>query len=639
MRPYENRHAQDPKVPYPMLGHYSGLWYDNPCSAPSYDVASRVAWEKHFRDKFGVAIWDPPSHPDHNVRREWARFWAEAWTDYYLWRKQRQDELLRRRGRAFCHTAGNFSFISHPHGTIEFYLANRGIVDMPGPSEYVPGFCRGRFHFLIKTMLAVTHGRPGGKFYPNDLQIAESLAVAGTNTYRPDQAEFLAANVDLYGRVQPGGRIAVLFHVGHNLVESHLVDLQELVDQITDLGYPYEVVIEDDLGLEGGLAKQFPMLILAQTDLTEGQAAKLSRYLEAGGQLLLIGDCLVEGPRTYDLKSPPRWRPDRTVASLLTGKARNRAVIDQRQFLPAAGLRRAIDRLGGPGFRLDPADPHVLLNVLRQPKGDLTLLGLVNYSGQVKRNVAVRVPRGTPHAGWISRDGGGGMLSLRDGRLVVPELRYGCTVILGRDRAGIERVVERNAERFARPALSPDDKRFSAMTYGSWHARRIPAERVPGGQTLCRHRVGATDRGGYVLLDILAPKAIRAGQAARFDLRVLDTRYDYVEYWQLILEETTTGQRTTVTIPLPADNPHGAAGKLRGATLTANWTPKKTGTYQGYLAYRVTRLYHDGEPFLEPENVPAGHSGNTPANLFLRSQPVMKRPYEDRLRGLVVRVQ
>ena len=91
-------------------------------------------------------------------------------------------------------------------------------------------------------------------------------------------------------------------------------------------------------------------------------------------------------------------------------------------------------------------------------------------------------------------------------------------------------------------------------------------------------------------------------------------------------------------IPLPADNPHGEAGKLKGATLTAAWTPQEPGVYQAYLAYRVTRLYHDGEPFLGPESVPAGYSGNTPANLFLRSQPLMKRPYEDRLRGLVVRV-
>jgi hypothetical protein len=177
------------------------------------------------------------------------------------------------------------------------------------------------------------------------------------------------------------------------------------------------------------------------------------------------------------------------------------------------------------------------------------------------------------------------------------------------------------------------------MQYGKWHARRISPREVPEGRVLCRHRVGATDRGGYLLLDALAPRTMRKGQPDRFDLRVLDTRYDYVEYWQLVLEETTTGRRTIVPVPLPADNPHGQAGKLKAATLTAVWKPKKPGTYQAYLAYRVTRLYHDGEPFLEPENVPAGYSGRTPANLFLKSQPLMKRPYEDRLRGLVVRVQ
>src|SRR5207247_2166176 len=98
-----------------------------------------------------------------------------------------------------------------------------------------------------KTALAATHGRPAGKFYPNDVNIAESLAVSGVNTFAPEAAAFLAANVDLYANTQPGGRIAVLFHTEQNLIESQLVNLQELVDQITALGFPYEVVIEDDL--------------------------------------------------------------------------------------------------------------------------------------------------------------------------------------------------------------------------------------------------------------------------------------------------------------------------------------------------------------------------------------------------------
>jgi len=640
MRPYENNQAKDPKVPYPMLGHYSGLWYDNPCHAPTYDVASREAWEKHLRARFGVEVWDPPSHPDPNVRREWARYWGEAWADYYLWRKQLQDDLLRKRGKPLCLTAGNFSFISQPHGTIEFYLAKRGIVDMPGPSEYVPDFCRGRFHFLIKTMLAATHGRPAGKFYPNDMQIAESLAVCGTNTYRPDQAEFLAANVDLYGNAQPGGRIALLFHVDHNLIESHLVDLQELVDQITGLGFSYEVVTEDDLDREAALAGWFPILVISQTDLTEGQAAKLNRYLEGGGQLLLIGDCLIKGPRYYDLNAPPAWAPRRTVASALSDKARERAAVDERPFLPADDLKKAIGRLGGPGFHLWRGHPDVLINVLRQPKGDLILVSLVNYSGKPVRDLYVPMSAETAHvhAGWISRDGGAKMLSW-EYCVTAPELRYGGTIILGEDRAAVGRIVQRNAAKFPLNPLPPDFKWASATQYGAWHARQVDPAKVPEGQTLCRHRVGATDRGGYLFLDVVGPATAQVGQPAKLDLRVLDTRYDYVEYWQLIFEETTTGERTAVSIPLPPDNPHGEAAKLIGSALTASWTPTKPGTYQSYLSYRVTRLHHDGEPFLEPENVPAGYSGNTPANLFLKSQPLVKRPCEDRLRGLVLRVQ
>jgi hypothetical protein len=177
------------------------------------------------------------------------------------------------------------------------------------------------------------------------------------------------------------------------------------------------------------------------------------------------------------------------------------------------------------------------------------------------------------------------------------------------------------------------------MAYGGWHARQIPDDRVLADQTLCRHRVGATDRSGYLFLDLLAPKAGRAGEAARLELRVLDARYDHIEYWQLILEEAATGERTVVPVALPADNPHGEAAKLRGTTLTVAWTPQKAGIYRAFLSYRVTRLYHDGDPFLEPESVAAGYSGSTPANLFLKSQPVMKRLYEDRLRGIHVSVR
>ncbi|MBM4030584.1 MAG: hypothetical protein FJ291_02225 [Planctomycetes bacterium] len=641
MRPYENQHAKDPKAPYTMPGHYSGLWYDNPGSAPSYDVASRAAWEKHFKEKFGVEIPDPAGHPDPAVRREWARFWADAWADYYLWRKAYQNELLAKRGKPFCHTAGNFSFISQPHGTAEFWFAKRGCVDMFGPSEYVPEWCRGRFHFLIKAAMAASHGRPAGKFYPNDMQIAESLALCGTNTYRPEQAEFLAANADLWGNAQPGGRTALLFHVEQSLLESHLADSQALADQFTDLGLAYEVVTEDDLGAE--MAKQFPLLVISQTDITEDQAAKLGGYLEAGGRLLLLGDCLIEGPRTYDLNAPPAWAPRRTVASALTDKGQGHRLLDVRSPFPSHLLLNAIQMLGGASFSLFSGDPDhldILINVLRQPKGDLTLVSLVNYSGEMKRDVAFLVPPEVMgrHAGWLSRDGGGGMLAIRDGRIVVPELRYGCTVVLGRDRAAVERIVQRNVEKFPRAPLPPDFKWASAMRYGAWHGRQIPPDKVPEDQSLCRHRVGATDRGGYLFLDALAPKAAKVGEAAKLEFRVIETRYDHIEYWQVILEDTATGERTAVPIPLPADNPHGEGAKLAGTTLSATWTPKKPGAFQAYLAYRVTRIHHDGEPFLGPESVAAGYSGSTPANLFLKSQPLPKRPCEDRLRGVSVRV-
>jgi hypothetical protein len=640
LRPYENNYAKDPRVPYPMLGAYAGLWYDNPSSGTSYDPSCREAWERQFREKFGEEIRDPPTHANPAVRRQWAKFWGDAWAEYYLWRKQLQDRILRERGGPFCHTAGNFSFISQPHGTAEFYLAKRGAVDMPGPSEYVHDYCRGRFHFLIKTMLAATHGRPAGKFYPNDLQIAESLAVCGTNTYRPAQAEFLAANVDLFGLAQPGARIAVLFHVEHNLIESHLLDLQHLVDQIASLGFPYEVVIEDDLDRSRELAQATPLVVLCQTDLSPAQVEKLRSCVDAGARVLLLGDCLVAEDVSRP-QLPRQWRAQRTVADVLAEAKPDRVLADPRPLVPIDDLRGAIERLGGAGSCLSPGDPDVLLNVLRQPKGEFLLLGLVNYSGKDKRGLKIRLPdAGTGQsAGWISRDGGAGMLGLEGGAVTVPELRYGCTVLVAKDRAAVERVVQRNAARFPITPLAADVKRFAALDYGAWHGRRVLPENLSKDQVLCPHRVGATDRGGYLMADVVGPREVAVGSRARFEVRVLDTRYDYVEYWQIILEDTTTGERVTVPLPLPGDNPHGEAAKLLGATLSTVWTPQKAGQYQAFLAYRVTRVTHDGEPFLGPESVPAGYSGTTPANLFLKGQPLEKRPYEDRLRGLRVLVR
>ncbi|MFC1718313.1 hypothetical protein ACFL6S_31950 [Candidatus Poribacteria bacterium] len=346
-------------------------------------------------------------------------------------------------------------------------------------------------------------------------------------------------------------------------------------------------------------------------------------------------------PRYYDLNSPPDWLPDQTVVSLLSAKAQGRAVVEPDQWLHTADLRRAIAQLDTSDFRLEPADPDILINILRQPKWELTLVGLVNYSGNTRQDVAFRVPSGYEgqHVGWISSDGGAGMLSVQDGLITVPELRYGCTVLLGNDQAVVGRWVKRNAQRFPRSPLPQDTEMVSARDYGDWYTHRVPEEQVPPDQTLCRHRAGAADRGGYLILDILAPKHIQQNATADITIRVLDVRYDYTEYWQLIFENVKTGERETVSIDLPADNPHGELSKLRNTSLTATWTPQQTGTYQAYLSYRVVRLYHDGEPFLEPEDVAAGYSGDTPANLFLKSRPLMKRPYEDRLRVLVIHVE
>ena len=642
MRAYENVRAKNPKVPYPRLGHYTGLWYDNPGSEPSYDLASKAAWQKHFKEKFGKALWDPAGHPDANVRREWARFWADAWVDYFLWRKELQDGIMRKRGMKYCFTGGNFSRLSRPNGTSQFYMAKKGIVDLFGPAEYPATWNRGRCHFILKAILAATHGRPGGKFVPSNYSVAESLAVCGCNAYlRTSEAAFEAANADLYGRTQPGGRVAVLFNIEQNVVEGQLVNFNDLADQITSMGYPYEVIIEDDLDLASkDLVESFPVIILSNTDLSPERAGRLRDYVAAGGSVIFIGDCLIEKPHCYDLENPPKWMPDRQVSSAVPENMRERVMCCADQVMPSETMKAAIDKLGGPGFRLEKPDKDMMINILRQPNGELTLLGIVNYSTDDKKDVAVLLPEGfrAEAAGWISRDGGGGMLEILDGRLVVPEIYYGCTVILGKDRNSIEKHFKKNTEMFPRKGRPELTGRHGRP--GDWRKLCVERESLPAGRALCQYRTSAADRCGYLMLDIVAPLHVKAGEKADVDLRVLITSYDHVEYLKLIFEDTRTGERFEAPVKLPADNPYGEGEKLNGKTLTASWSPPvgKSVTYQVYLFYRVVSVGHDGEPFLEPEDVPAGYSGKTPRNLFLKAQPLMKRPYEDRLRGMRIKV-
>ncbi|HOL66178.1 MAG TPA: hypothetical protein PKX93_01810 [bacterium] len=262
---------------------------------------------------------------------------------------------------------------------------------------------------------------------------------------------------------------------------------------------------------------------------------------------------------------------------------------------------------------------------------------MVNYSGQPQHNLRIRVPEEYWKyvAGWVSRDCGACLLRVENGQILVPEVLYGGTVILGRDQKEVDFWVKKNQNR---PWLARNNL-TTPKGYGRWYNRQIAPEKVPDGYCLSRYRAGTHERHEYLFADILAPELVTAGQKAEISLKILQTNFDYLEYWQLIFSEMNTGRQEAVAIALPEGNHHAEGTKLTGETLVTWWQPAIPGVYQVYLGYRMVRLDHDGEPFLEPENVAAGYSGSTPANLFLKSQPLVKRPCLDLVRGLRIKVK
>jgi len=415
---------------YPLFGHLAMLWYDNPNMWADFSDASRQAWEAHFAKTFGRAVAAPARHPDDRVRREWKRFWIDAYGDYFeLYYRAHQKNIQKTKvpetaraldGSLHCVVGLNASPVSFMWGADWLYLfAHRTVSDYPGMLvEYPTWYSHGKRAPVIKTAMSAMHGRPTGGAWTRQTVDAECLACNGTNAYtrigRQSRGrayiQFQFDNRALLTNALQGNRIGVLYNTRSGLVTDTLIGHYEMCEQLDRLGATYDVLVEKDLAEDAtAFLRRYAAVLVPGGEYNAAEIAGLRRYAEGGGHLVLIGDVRAEAPQHGKLPAgPPQpapWQKPEPVAGafghtsfadaeLTAGKGR--VTVRGDQVLPQAELATILKDDLPHSWRL--ADPHgglVTANVLRQPRaGDAHIVGLVNYTGRDQQDVRLVLPAG-----------------------------------------------------------------------------------------------------------------------------------------------------------------------------------------------------------------------------------------------------
>ncbi|HNQ35625.1 MAG TPA: hypothetical protein PKN80_06125 [bacterium] len=641
-----------PYAYYPSFGYISSVWYDNPQLWADASEFSQRVWKGHFKEKFGLEIADPASHPSELVRREWRRFWADAYGRYFEQYRNFHQENIRNsapeiiplttalNGRRVCPVMLNASKLSHIWGANQLYIFNRyRASDYPGVQcEFEERFTGGRHALPIKFGMASMHGRPTGKHGTNARAEGEALALNGNHSYVGlkagtrafEYADFQYNNGFLLENAQPANRIAILYNIRSGLVASNLIDAFNLGRQLDELGLPYDVLIEDDLSdARTALVAGYAAVLVPGGEFNAGEVAGFQRYLAGGGRLVLIGDAILEPPQ-YRLISPEEsgadpWRPDQPLAGALGaagfGEARVKsgrgelAVFDD-QVVSNAKLNAALAPCLASTFRLpESRGGLVMANVLRQPRqGDALVIGLVNYGGQVQKEVKIALPSDLRAADCavISPDGYAGRLKVSRGVITVPELYQYSAVVLG-SRAVVEKALASVAPKLEglmklreplKPAAGPKDSPSEAQ---------LRPEAVDPGRRLARLRHGSNESNLAVCLDAVAPRRVKAGAPVPVNLKMIlpgthGTAGTTLEYWRLQAVNIETG-RPVLSQPLGAPAPIEGfpvylvrdgkreampyrAAELAGQELAAEVFFSEPGRYQLFVDF----LYNVGGP-------------------------------------------
>jgi len=450
---------------YPIWGHLSMIWYDNPSMNPDYSPTSKEVWKKHFKDKFGLEVDDPARHPNELVRREWAKFWAAAYGRYYDEYYRYHQEHIRRtaaaetcrglKGRPHCIVGMNASAVSGQSGAALLYLfAYHKPTDYPGMLvEYWTTQSHGKHAPLFKVSMSAMRGRPTGAAGSANTVDAEALAVnaaivGGAGPRWRAYVQFAFDNRALLTNALQGNTVGVLYNVRSGLVTAALVRQYDLHEQLDRLGVPFDVLVEDDLSdRNADWLAGYGVVLVPGGEFSAQEIAGLKRYVEGGGHLVLLGDAGVEqdqyatvGPAAagaYKLPFVPLdkafGRDVHADAQAAVGKGaltvRTGNSVPDEDLL--AVLRPRLERC----WRVpDPRGGRLTANVLRQPaRHDARIIGLVNYTGQVQKNIRIALPKGleAPAAAVVSPDGYASGLKPDGGTITVPELYNYSAVVLG----------------------------------------------------------------------------------------------------------------------------------------------------------------------------------------------------------------
>ena len=296
------------------------FFFDNPFSLECYCPHCQAAWRRQCVEQFGIEVPDPRQYPDERVRAAWDEFFLDANAAYY--RKLKEHAHAMDPPRLI---APNWV-----HGYPEnFYLMERAdpdivLVELGGGGERPWG----RSEFSYKLALAATHGkalaniwcfpparprldlyrptRPllwSGQTRSAELTIAEGMAcLASYMTTGPAELnQFRAQHRNLYVNAQPAAEVAIVYSVATELWRRRTwntdlptflgphwwvgmdytpaAHVKHLADRLSELGVPYDVLVESDLDL--AKLSQYRCLILPDVQcLGVDHADALKAYVE-----------------------------------------------------------------------------------------------------------------------------------------------------------------------------------------------------------------------------------------------------------------------------------------------------------------------------------------------------------------------
>lgn len=614
-----------PDEPVPECsGLMKGIWYDNPDSnIVCYSPLSKKKWKAYFKEKFGRNIDDPPTDPDPEVRKEWIKYWLDKYVKYYLKNKEMIDKFSNHP----IYTCGNFK-LQWPWSAWNYYLFNKGALDLLGFCEEGGYAEHNRFVFGYKASLAASHGKMGAILGPiNAVGKVEAMACGGiafTNPLDkgiPQYNLFKIKNPEIYLNFHQGGKVALLFHIKNYIFNPGFLNLVGISDQLIRIGVPFEVIIEDDLKKD--LLKNYDVLLIPGVSLKKEEIDVLKDFVSNGKGIVLSGDNTDERGKNLITYFGKKKNGN---SGFTCGKGK--IFFFEKQVLKDKELFNALKYTDGLSFHLLNSSKDLFINVTTQPEYKLTEIHLVNYSGQIMKNLKIKVPsylRGQ-NAVIVSPDGINQRISLKGEEITVPEVSIYDVIVIG-GRSITEKILRKNRELF-KERVSP----VKGLETPAYVKNEIKSEEIPDGYGLSRYRAGTLVSTRRVFLsDFVYPKQTKVGKSCDIKMKNLLVGIwgkVYVEFPELIFQSLTDDYKEKV----PIDFGSIEGEKISNKEITIRWKPEKKGKYQVYIHYYYTSPVYEGEPEFEKDK-------RYHLNLYFKGEPLKKIDYTDKIERMEIEVK